>query len=111
MIKWLDPLFVSESAERDIKRTVRRIKHRRGLLDIYVLVLPTNIEDQLDILHANYLLQPWYQHRELTIVGIAKGKREAVDLVVRMVDEAQKRIGVPNLKLYLRCLLSGEGGG
>ena len=111
MIRWLDPLFVSESAENDLQRIVKRIKHRKGLLDTYVLMLPANKSDQLDIIHANYLVQPWYQERELTIVGVARGKSNAIELLVRMVDEAVNKTGSPELRAYLEWLLIKGGGG
>lgn len=109
MIRWLEPLFVSESAVKEQKRLVKRIKKRRGLLDIYVLMMPANDEDQLEIMNANYLLQPWYQKRDVTIVGLAKTKQSAVELLIRMVDEAVKSQGTPDIKSYLKMLLVGKG--
>ena len=106
MIRWLDPLYVSESAKQDLERTKRRIKRHRGLLDIYVLILSTNRSDQIDIIHANYLLQPWFVHRELIVVGIAKSKWESVQLAVRLVDEAMREHGCPDLRTYLEQKLT-----
>lgn len=105
MINWLDPLYVGTGAERNMARTIRRIRSRRGLLDTYVLTLPTNPDNQLDILHANYLLQGWYLHNDYTIIGIAAGYREARKLAIQIVQDAIQELGEPDIRRYLAGLL------
>lgn len=62
--------------------------HGSGLLDIYCITRAAIEQDQLDIIHCAYLKQKYYRENPVLIYGIAKGYEEAMDLVLRISQEA-----------------------
>ena len=44
--------------------------------------------DQLDIIHCAFLRQPYYRKHPVMIYGIASSYEEAVDIVLRISQEA-----------------------
>ena len=101
-MKWMNRLYVGVKAAEQRDKIIDCICQGQIQMDAYVLMLATNPENQLDILSANYLLQPYYRGQEdLTIVGIAKGKDEAFLVLQVIVEEAMKTLGTPDLKKFL----------
>ena len=47
-----------------------------------------NERDQLDIMHCVYLKQPYFRAHPAYIYGIAGSYGEALDIVIRISDEA-----------------------
>ncbi len=70
--------------------------------DIYLLALPSNPENLLDIIPAKDLLQKGYPKETLRIIGLAKGKKEALALVTQIVDEVFQETGDVKLVDYLK---------
>lgn len=78
-----------------------RLCHNRKQLTIFCVVRATNGIDQLEIIHNAFLSQDYYRKHPVYIYGIASGYTEALDIVIRISDEAQK-VGKPgNLLDYL----------
>ncbi len=67
-----------------------RLCHGRGQFTIYCILRAMTQSDQLDIMHCAYLKQPYYRTNPAYVYGIAGSYQEALDLVVRMTDEAEK---------------------
>jgi len=98
-MKWFDRLYVGDGAEKKQDRIVRGIRVGKVQWNVYVLTLPSNPANQLDILSSNYLLQSYYRRQEdLTVVGIAKGREEAFFVLQQMVEDAMKEYGTPDLR-------------
>lgn len=109
-MRFMKHLYVGENAERVKTRILRSIHRKKPQTDAYVIVPALNPADQLDILHANFLLQPLYQRQEdLVILGIAESKREAVNLILRITDDCLQDSGSPDLKAYLSRRVREEG--
>ncbi|MEE3494206.1 MAG: hypothetical protein VZR06_03535 [Butyrivibrio sp.] len=67
-----------------------RLCHRKKQLTIFCVVRATNGTDQLEIIHNAFLSQMYYKEHPAYVYGIASGYSEALDIVVRISDEAQK---------------------
>ena len=100
-MKWITPLYIGEKAEKKKGKIIRGIKQRKAFLNTYVLMLPNNPKNQLDIIQATELKQPFYKTKDFVIVGIALGKEEAIELVAQITDDAVREIGTPMIKDYL----------
>ena len=110
-MKWLKNLYVGDRADRSRYRLMRQIRRQKPTFEIYVLTLPSHPGNQLDILNANQLRYSYYREKEdLVIVGLARGKADALNLTARMVDECYHRRGNADLSAYLREKLEREGG-
>ncbi len=109
-MKWLKNLYVGDRADRSRYRLMRRIRRQKPTFDIYVLTMPSHPGNQLDIVDANQLRHSYYQNKEdLVIVGLARGRGDALNLTARMVDECFHRTGGADLAAYLQDKLDHEG--
>ena len=101
-MKWYRELYVSDSiAGAKVNRIKWRINHRAGVVSVYVIALASNSENQLDIIPAWVLKQKAYPKKELTIVGLAKGRKDALLLVKRIVEETYRTTGDADIRSYL----------
>lgn len=92
-MKWYKRLYVGKNAQLSKRSIIRNIRQGRFQLGVYVLALPANDENVLDIYPAYTLLQPYYRKKEIYIVGIAKGREEAMKLLTQIVMEASEATG------------------
>ncbi len=67
-----------------------RLYHGRGQFTIYLIQRAMSKSDQLDIMHCAFLKQPYYRTDPAYIYGIAGSYSEALDLVVKMTEDAEK---------------------
>lgn len=92
-MKWYRKLYVGKKAQADRNSIVYRIKRGKPQMGVYVLTLPANRENVLDIYPSYTLLQPHYKKMNLYVVGIARGREEALELMVKIVMDAYKSTG------------------
>ena len=110
MISWMDQLYVGEGAQKNQKRIQEGIEQGKLLWNVYVLMLPTNPKNQLDILASHYLMQPYYLNQELTVIGLAKGYDEALTVLMRITDDAYQATGTADIRSYLAARLRKKEG-
>lgn len=109
-MRWMNHLYTGDRASLREKELKARIRDRKWSADTYVLMPASNPRDQVDILHANFLRQAHYRsQRELTIVGIASGKQDALNLVMRITDECLRLTGGADLRSFLEARIREEG--
>ncbi len=65
-----------------------KLKHGAGQLSIFCVTRALNTSDQLDIVHCAFLKQAYFKAHPSYIYGIATSHDEAVDLVLRISQEA-----------------------
>ncbi|AOZ96576.1 hypothetical protein SAMN02745247_01464 [Butyrivibrio hungatei DSM 14810] len=65
-----------------------RLVHGRGQFNIFCITRSMNDRDQLDIIHCAFLKQSYYLEHPVMIYGVAKSYDEALELVVKISDEA-----------------------
>lgn len=100
-MKWLEPLYISESMQKKEKRIKWKLKHNAGVLIGYVITISSNPENLLDIYPTKYLKQNGFWKDSMEIVGIAKTYDEALELVTQIVDEVYKSTNGTAVKEYL----------
>lgn len=101
MLRWYENLYVSERASKKLKRTISRINRRKITPEIYVLTFPSNDKNIMDIVPTNVLLQRMVRKRCPEIIGIAKGKEDALKLMQTIVMETYENTGDFCVKEYL----------
>ena len=88
IMKWYDPLYFSDNLTLKMRKNiVFNITNNICQDDIFLLILCENGSDNFRIVPAVELLQKHYPKRELFVIGIAKGKDEAFELVENIVRE------------------------
>ncbi len=98
-IRWYRYLYLGEKAEKkDIWEKLRGNGiHPR----LFLLVLPSNPSNVLDILPQPVLFQEHYQKIPLYVVGAAWGKKEAMELAGKIIMETYRTTGTTKAAEYL----------
>ena len=92
-MEWYDGLYVGKNIQSNKKSVIRKIKRHKFVPGVYVLTLPANEQNVLDIYPSYVLTQKYYQKQSLYVVGIAKGMSEAKDVMCQLVMEALSNTG------------------
>ena len=90
-------LYLSDSLRKKRRRVCWNLKHNRGQLDVYVVSLSKG-DDLFDIFHSANLKQKGFPRKDLYILGIAKGREEALKLCTRMVEDFHRKYDIMQFK-------------
>lgn len=98
-IWWYRRLYLGNEAgkKKDILKKLESGMHPK----LYLLVLPSNKANLLDILPQPVLSQAHYKKVSLYAVGAAWTKTEAMELAGQIVMEAYKATGTTDVAAYL----------
>lgn len=97
-MKFYRDLYLGPSVEKKQRRIVWKLKKNGSVPGIYLLVLPANPRNLLDIVPS------WcsFHYEELHVVGLAHGKQEAIELTAQLVDEVYQATGGVEIRAYLQ---------
>jgi len=101
-MKWYKDLYVGESIQHKYEKIKWKIKHNAGQIDIYVIAIASNPQNLLDIIPAQELMQKGYPKKELFVIGLAKGMKEAHEIVTQIIDEVYQKTGGFGILPYLQ---------
>ncbi len=96
-IKWYRSLYWGGKEEALRKSLLDGKLHPR----LYLLVLPSNRKNLLDILPQPMLFQEHYRRIPLYVVGACFGREEAMELAGRIILEAYRTTGSPRVDRFL----------
>ncbi|MBO6239390.1 MAG: hypothetical protein J6O61_00750 [Butyrivibrio sp.] len=65
-----------------------KLSHGAGQISVFCVTRALNSKDQLDIIHCAFLKQPFFKEHPSFVYGIATSRDEAVDIVLRISQEA-----------------------
>ena len=92
-MKWYNKLYLGENAMKRKRKIINNIRFNKPQLGVYVITLPANEKNSLDIYPSNVLLQKYFRKRDLTVVGIAEGREESLMLMQRIVMDCYNQTG------------------
>lgn len=102
MITFSNRLYISNSIkENKVSAYKLGIRQGRGFLKLYLLALPANGFDQLEIFHNSLFKQRLYRKLDVKIVGITKTREEALSLLNDILLETIETNGNANIRDYL----------
>lgn len=95
-MKVIDTLYTYDISNWKRKRLLKKMRNKKKVRDLYLIVLPFSGDGLLEVFPYNQLLQPYYRHLgdEIVVVGMAKKKGNAMELVLQMVQEMYDAQGV-----------------
>ncbi|MBB2183686.1 hypothetical protein H0486_12455 [Lachnospiraceae bacterium MD1] len=82
------------------KKAIASINNREATFGVYCIAFASNPGNLFDIMDANELLFPHYSKYDIRIAGLAKGKEEALELVVDMLMEVYRETGDFDVRTY-----------
>ncbi len=87
MIVWSEKLYIGEQAEKKCRKIQKKLENGKLVNGYFLITKPSNDSNLLDILPTKELLFPYYKKQKLLVYGLAKGKEEAEELVVSMLED------------------------
>ncbi len=100
MVLWSPRLYVGEKLEKKKDRVIASINNREAAYGVYLVAFASNTNNLFDILAANELLYPHYRRTDVHVLGLAKGREEAVRLVQEMIMEVYHNTGDFDVRGY-----------
>lgn len=100
MVQWASKLYIGEKMNKKMKKAVASINNREATYNVYCIAFASQPANLFDIMDANELLFPHYKKAEVHIIGLAKGKEEAIKLVQDMLMEVYQETGAFNVRAY-----------
>lgn len=100
MIQWASRLYIGDKLKKKKDKAIASINNRKATFDIYCITFASQPSNLFDIMDANELLFPHYLKADIRIVGLAKGREEAISLVEDMLMEVYRTTGAFNVREY-----------
>ena len=94
MVNWYKNLYVGDTAKKKQKKWMRRIENKKAVPGVWLLTLPSNQQNNLDVIPADLLLQPAVRRNCPMIVGLAVSREEAFELVEAIALETYRETGL-----------------
>lgn len=97
-MKWYKALFVGERAAGKTDKIKERFLQGRKCRNVFFITLPANPENMLDIIPYNLgMIMTW---RELSVIGVAVTRQEAVLLTGRILQKVYDETKDVRVKEY-----------
>lgn len=93
-------LYLDDITSENKRKIIRKLKHNKLTLGVYVIVLSESDTDQLEIYPSYVFLQKAFIDMTMTVVGIASDLESSRELLVKMTDDCLKETGKASLKEY-----------
>lgn len=107
-MKWYKNLYLGETIAPKKYQIINKIKKNKLTLDVYVIALASNSQNLLDVIATWELKQPGYPKEQIRIIGLAQGKKEALEIVTCIVDEVYQKTGDVKIQDYLKQIFVEE---
>ena len=105
-MRFLNTLYIGETARETAEQIMDDVRSGRYVKDVYVLIEPLSEGNQIEVLQSYYLRQRYYQEMDPMVLGVAKGKSEALELVVSPVNIKTRVRADPTISVeHLAALL------
>lgn len=93
MDRWYQNLYIGAEAEKERQSIIQGIKKHKLMPDIFVVTLPAADGNVLEFYPSVVLNQKHYRHADLFVVGIAKGRSEALDVIQCIIMDCYTKTG------------------
>ena len=105
MLNWYPSLYLGESVKHKSRQLRFQLYRRKPVKDIWLITLASNGRDALDLVSSTYLIQPLFAEQLPMVIGLAKGRAEAIDVVTEMTEACYAETGDADLRSWLlgRC--------
>ncbi len=98
MIHWHDKIYLGEDIKSEYKNIRAKLEKGESPFGLYVIALSSNKSEQLDIFRADMFTRSRRLYPEPTVVGLARGKKEAEGLVALMAFDSYEKTGKVDLR-------------
>ena len=99
-MRWYEKLYVGEKAKKHRYETIQAVRNGQAF-GYYVLTPAAGGKNLLDIYPALTLKLPYYQKKDLMIIGIADDFEDASMLAGRILSEVYQKTGGYDVNSFL----------
>lgn len=103
-MRWYDKLYIGEIAKKKEKTILAKIRNHKFQFGVFVITLPANDNNVLDIYPSHILLQPYYKKQNMMILGIACGNDEALEVVQDIIMDSYQTTGDFRIKDFIESV-------
>ncbi len=99
-MKVSERVYISEILKLQKKRLLRKIQEDKTISRLYCITLPLWNSAFLEIYPYNELLSDIHKGKDITIVGMAAGRDDAVVILRRMIDDLYHKGKMKDITTY-----------
>ena len=107
-MQFMGSLYVGASISTKEHEIVRKVHNGKLVPNLHLIVFSDNPDNMLDIIAQKEVMQKYYPKDILRVVGIAKGKKEAIQVVQEMVLDSLKQTGTADVRGFLNEKWEGQ---
>ena len=100
-MRYYKHLYLSEGLKKKKEKVIRKLENNKVQIEVYLITVPEQGENQLEILNSALFLQPSFPKKEYFVAGIAKGYEEALELVEEMTKEVYNETKGTDVRSYI----------
>lgn len=100
-MKWYKDLYLGETIKKKASKIKWKVEHNAGQLSVYLLTLPCNEENLLEIIPAAELMQKAYPKKDIYVIGIAGSYDDAAAMAASVVQEVYAKTGAFDVTGYI----------
>lgn len=104
-MRWYQKLYMGDEARKKKTKIMSYTVLRKFQPDVYLIMLPGNPDNILEMLPASEFRQPYYKKKEiwekLFVIGIAKGYDEGILLMGQIIAEVYHSTGGFDVAAYI----------
>lgn len=104
---WYRDMYIGEQMQKHQSEVRRKLRLGIGTVRAFLIMMPSNPDNSLDIINAAYLKQPYYRKRKNRVVGMAYSYEEALQVVQTIVEEVYRETRGMDIKQYI-CAKQGN---
>lgn len=98
---WSASLYTGDEIRRYEKKIRKKLNAGKTVIGHYLITIASNGKDELDIIPTSLLAQQALCGHLPMIVGLAYDRKEAMELVVRIVNDCMEKTGRPEIRKWL----------
>lgn len=107
-MQFMGSLYVGEKLSSTEYKIVEKVHKGKVVMNLYLLVISENPDNMLDIIPEKEIMQKHYPKEGLKVVGIADGKKEAIELVQRIIQESLVETSSADIRGFLKAKWEGQ---
>ena len=100
-MEWYYDLYLGEKIAKKKNKIIYKINDGKLSPSTFVIVLPRNNRDILETFPFEVLKQKYYKRQDFFIIGIAKGKEEANNLMLEIIKECYLETDTVNVRDFI----------
>ncbi|WP_153064136.1 hypothetical protein [Vallitalea guaymasensis] len=102
-MEYADNIYISkEINDKKTNKIFRKLKRRKHIRDVYFLTCIEESKNPMEILLSTELYRLEDKGNDILIIGIAKGRDNAFELVRDIYDDVYTSSSTVNLKSYFK---------